>query len=76
MNYHGRFYRSLLYPLLRRVSTYLSRRAGKNYRRLRTHKRFQRWWTGLLERAPGLFAQWRWGSPALGSIGPTLGPEL
>jgi RNA-directed DNA polymerase len=60
MNYYGQFYRSMLYPLLRRVSTYLRRWAGKKYRRLRTHKRFKRWWTGLIERAPGLFAQWRW----------------
>ena len=60
MNYYGRYYRSALYPLLRRVSTYLRRWAGKKYRRLRTHKRFIRWWTGLLEREPRLFAHWRW----------------
>jgi RNA-directed DNA polymerase len=60
MNYYGRYYRSALYPLLQRVSTYLRRWAGKKYRRLRTLKRFKRWWTGLLEREPGLFAHWRW----------------
>ncbi len=60
MNYYGRFYRSMLYPLLRRVSTYLRRWAGKKYRRLRIHKRFKRWWTGLLQREPGLFAHWQW----------------
>jgi retron-type reverse transcriptase len=49
-----------LYPLLRRVNIYLTRWAGKKYRRLRTHKRFKRWWTGRLEREPGLFAQWQW----------------
>jgi retron-type reverse transcriptase len=27
---------------------------------LRTYKRFKRWWTGLLNREPGLFAQWQW----------------
>ena len=31
MNYYGRFYRSQLYPLLRRVNTYLMRWAGKKY---------------------------------------------
>ena len=51
MNYYGRFYRSVLDPLLQRVNTYLRRWAGKKYKRLRTHKRFKRWWTGLLERA-------------------------
>jgi RNA-directed DNA polymerase len=60
MHYYGRFYRSALYPLLRRISIYLRRWAGKKYRRLRTYKRFKRWWAGLLERAPGLFAHWRW----------------
>jgi RNA-directed DNA polymerase len=60
MNYYGRYYRSALYPLLRRVNLYLRRWAGKKYRRLRTYTRFKRWWTGLLDRAPGLFAQWQW----------------
>jgi len=60
MHYYGRFYRTALHPLLRRVNTYLRRWAGKKYRRLRTHKRFKRWWTGLLQREPGLFAHWQW----------------
>lgn len=60
MQYYGRFYRSAMYPLLRRISTYLMRWAWNKYRRLRTHKRFQRWWHGLLARALGLFAHWRW----------------
>ena len=60
MRYYGRFYRSALDPLLRRVSFYLRRWAGKKYERLRTHKRFQRWWAGLQEREPGLFAHWQW----------------
>ncbi len=60
MRYYGRFYRSALDPLLRRVSFYLKRWAGKKYKRLRTHKRFQRWWTGLQRREPSLFAHWAW----------------
>jgi len=60
MHYYGRYYRSALYPLLERVSLYLRRWAGKKYRRLRTYKRFKRWWAGLLQREPGLFAHWRW----------------
>jgi len=60
MNYYGRFYRSALYSLLRRLNSYVRRWAGRKYKRLRTHKRFQRWWDGLLERQPRLFAQWRW----------------
>ena len=60
MNYYGRFYRSAMDPLLRRVSSYLRRWAGKKYKRLRTFTRFMRWWTGLQDREPGLFAHWRW----------------
>ena len=60
MNYYGRFYRSVMSRLLIRVSTYLRRWAGKKYRRLRAHGRFRRWWAGLLDRQPGLFAHWRW----------------
>jgi RNA-directed DNA polymerase len=61
MNYYGRFYRTALDPLLRRVNTYLRRWAGKKYRRrLRAHRRFWRWWNGLLERQPNLFAHWKW----------------
>ena len=65
MNYYGRFYRSQLYPLLQRINTYLMRWAGKKYRRLRPYKRFEAWWSGLLDREPRLFAHWTWvDSPA------------
>ena len=50
MNYYGRFYRSAIDPLLQRVNTYLRRWAGRKYKRLRTLKRFKRWWAGLLDR--------------------------
>jgi RNA-directed DNA polymerase len=60
MRYYGRFYRSALDPLLRRVSFYLKRWAGKKYKRLRAHTRFQSWWTGLQGREPSLFAHWQW----------------
>jgi RNA-directed DNA polymerase len=59
MNYYGRFYKSVMHPLLQRVNTYVRRWAGRKYKRLRTIKRFKRWWTGLQQREPGLFAQWR-----------------
>jgi RNA-directed DNA polymerase len=60
MGYYGRHHRSALYPLLQRVNLYLRRWTAKKYRRLRTVKRFKRWWTGLLAREPTLFAHWRW----------------
>jgi RNA-directed DNA polymerase len=60
MGYYGRFYRSAMAHLLQRVNAYLRRWAGKKYRRLRSYTRFQRWWSGVLERQPALFAQWKW----------------
>jgi RNA-directed DNA polymerase len=60
MQYYSQSYRSELYPLLRRVNIYVRRWAGKKYKRLRTYKRFKRWWTGLLTRVPGLFRHWQW----------------
>ena len=59
INYYGRFYRAGLDPLLQRVNSYLRRWAAKKYRRLRSAKRCDRWWTGLLVRQSGLFAHWR-----------------
>ena len=60
MNYYGRFYRSRLTPLLQRINTYLMRWAGKKYKRLRSYRRFQKWWFGLIDREPELFQHWRW----------------
>ena len=52
IRYYGRFYRTALDPLLKRVNTYLRRWAGRKYKRLRTNQRFSRWWAGLLQRSP------------------------
>ena len=60
MNYYGVFYRTELYPLLRRINTYLMRWARRKFKRLRSFKRFKSWWHGLLEREPELFAHWAW----------------
>jgi RNA-directed DNA polymerase len=59
INYYGRYYRTALDPLLKRVNAYLRRWAGRKHKRLRTDKRFRAWWTGLLERQPRLFAHRR-----------------
>ena len=60
LNYYGRFFRSKLYPLLKRINAYLVRWARKKYRRLGSFKRVRRWWDGLLVRSPGLFVHWKW----------------
>jgi RNA-directed DNA polymerase len=60
MSYYGRFYRTELDGLLRRINTYLVRWARRKFQRLRSFKRARRWWHGLLRRQPALFAHWTW----------------
>ncbi len=60
MNYYGKFYRTGMNGLLRRINTYLVRWARRKFKRLRAFKRAKRWWHGLIEREPGLFAHWAW----------------
>ena len=60
MTYYGKFYRTELHGLLKRINTYLVRWARRKFRRLRAFKRAKRWWNGLLQRQPALFAHWAW----------------
>ena len=60
MLYYGRFFRSKVYPLLKRINAYLVRWARKKYRRLASFKRVKRWWDHLVNRYRGLFAHWQW----------------
>jgi RNA-directed DNA polymerase len=60
MTYHGRYYRTALDGLLRRINAYLMRWAQRKYKRLRSFKKARRWWHGLTARQPGMFAHWAW----------------
>ena len=58
----GRFYKSMLYPILRRINDYLVRWAMQKYKRLHRHgNRARRWLHVIAERAVALFAHWRLG---------------
>ena len=62
INFYGRFYRSMLYPTLRRINDYLVRWATRKYKRLHRHgNRARRWLRVVAERAKALFAHWRLG---------------
>jgi RNA-directed DNA polymerase len=62
INYYGRFYKSRLYPVLRRINAYLLRWATRKYKRLRGHLlRAVRWLHNVARREPALFAHWRLG---------------
>ncbi|WP_034087255.1 group II intron reverse transcriptase/maturase [Streptacidiphilus albus] len=60
MQYYGAFYRTELYPLLRRINHYLMRWVRKKFRRLKTFKKFHKAWKGTTKMWPLLFAQWKW----------------
>jgi group II intron reverse transcriptase/maturase len=60
MTYYGRYYRTALDRLLRRINTYLMRWAQQKYRRLRPFRKALRWWKDLTTRQPHLFAHWAW----------------
>ena len=60
INYYGRFYKSMLYPLLRRINEHLVRWASRKYKRL--HRREQRELLAKASRrSPRTFAHWRIG---------------
>jgi len=62
INYYGRFYKSMLYPLLRRINDHLVRWAMRKYKRLRRReKRARELMAEASRRSPQLFAHWRIG---------------
>ena len=63
MQYYGAFYRTELYPLLRRINCinyYLMRWVRKKFRRLGTFKKFHRRWKQITEAYPLYFATGNW----------------
>jgi RNA-directed DNA polymerase len=63
INYYGRFYRSELVRLLRRLNDYLVRWARWKYKRLRGHPaKARRFLAEVNRREPDLFAHWRIGA--------------
>ena len=57
--YYGRFFRSALESLLRRINSYLVRWARRKYKRLRAFRKLKKWWDGLTARQPRMFAHSR-----------------
>jgi len=60
MQYYGAFYRTELYPLLRRINSYLVRWMRKKYRRLRPFRKAHAAWKRVTSQYPTWFAHWRW----------------
>jgi RNA-directed DNA polymerase len=60
LNYYGRFYRSQLRPVLRRINVYLVRWAMNKYKRLRGRPpRARAWLLAVYRRQPDLFEHWQ-----------------
>ena len=56
----GRFYKSMLYPLLRRINEHLVRWAMHKFRRFRgKYARAMAWLQKIYQYKPGLFAHWQ-----------------
>jgi len=61
MTYYGRYYRTALYGLLRRINAYLVRWAWREkYKRLRPFRKARRWRHQLTARQPRMLAHWAW----------------
>lgn len=62
VQYYGRFYRSMLYPVFRQLDRSLSKWACRKYRKLTRHRRRATHWINRVSRRePGLFAHWQIG---------------
>jgi len=60
MQYYGAFYRTALYPLLRRINAYLIRWIRKKFKRLRTFQKAHACWRRITRPSPRAFAHWAW----------------
>lgn len=72
INYYGAFYKSALYPILRRIDRKLVLWATRRYKRLRGHRRRASHWLARIARKhTRLFAHWPllWGQASMGRAG-------
>jgi RNA-directed DNA polymerase len=60
MQYYGRFNRSALYPLLRRINAYLVRFLRNKFKRVRSFKKAKAGWQRITSQYPKAFAHWAW----------------
>ncbi len=61
LTYYGAYYKSALYPVLKRLNRYLVRWARRKYKRRKNQRRATHWLRRIARREPGLFAHWRLG---------------
>lgn len=67
INYYASFYKSALYPTLRRIDYCLALWAERKYKKLRRHSRRARHWLArVAQTKPRLFAHWKLVQPTVG----------
>ena len=66
MAYYGAFNRAALYPLLRRINTYLLRWIMRKYKKHSTWKKAVKMLAEAAANRPRYFAHWAWVKPATG----------
>ena len=67
VQYYGRYYRSMLYPVFKQLDRALTRWAGRKYKKLKRHRRRAAHWINRVSRQePRLFAHWQIGVRAKG----------
>ena len=73
INYYGHFYKSAMYPTLRRIDAYLIRWARRKFKRLRHRPKGARdWLARVIQSVPDLFAHWK----LLYGQGPNTGSRM
>lgn len=60
MQYYGRYNRSALYPLLKRINAYLMRFLRKKFKRVRSYKKAKAGWQRIISQYPRAFVHWAW----------------
>lgn len=69
INYYGKFHKTALYPVLKRLNTRLSHWVIQKFKRYRNHKRRAWEWLGwFASKHPDLFAHWRFGVRPLKTV--------
>ena len=59
--YYGAYYKSALYPVLKRLNRYLVRWVRRKYKRRKNQRRATYWLRRIARRELGLFVHWQWG---------------
>jgi RNA-directed DNA polymerase len=62
INYYGKFYKSAMYPVLRRLNRRLVRWVRRKHKRYRSYRRATRWLRAIAQKEPEWFAHWQLGA--------------